>query len=213
MVPVSMAKAPLHARSSNKITELKRFFWNSATVISVIPLLVIIGSQTAPLPPKVGDVAPSLNLHTLGKEVVNLAPLLKKGPVVLVVLRGYPGYQCPFCTRQVNELLNKSDEFAKRKASVVLVYPGPADGLAKYAGDFVSGKDIPSHFRFTLDPDYGFALRYNLRWNAPHETAFPSTFVIGTDGRVSYEKISHSHADRAPISEVLGALDKFSMKS
>lgn len=35
------------------------------------------------------------------------------GPVVLVVLRGYPGYQCPICTKQLAEFRGKVDEFNK----------------------------------------------------------------------------------------------------
>jgi len=180
-------------------------------LIASILALTFVGFPTNP--PKVGDVAPAFNLKTLGKDKVKLTPLLKTGPVVLVVLRGYPGYQCPFCTRQVGELLTKSAEFSKRKASVVLVYPGPADGLDKYAGDFVAGKTMPPNFRFTIDPGYEFTSCYNLRWNAPSETAYPSTFVIGQDGHVSYAKISHKHGDRAPVADVLAALDALHTRS
>jgi len=35
--------------------------------------------------------------------IVSLANLNHQGPVVLIVLRGYPGYQCPYCTRQVHD--------------------------------------------------------------------------------------------------------------
>lgn len=47
-----------------------------------------------------------------------------KGPVVLVVLRGFPGYQCSFCNCQVEEFTSHASEFAG--ASVLMVYPGPA---------------------------------------------------------------------------------------
>ena len=49
--------------------------------------------------PKVGDVAPAFALKSLDGEAVRLADLAAKGPVVLVVLRGWPGYQCPICDR------------------------------------------------------------------------------------------------------------------
>lgn len=60
-----------------------------------------------------------------GEKTAKLSELTKTGPVVLVVLRGYPGYQCPICTRQVADLRRNADEFAKLGAKVVLVYPGP----------------------------------------------------------------------------------------
>lgn len=159
------------------------------------------------MPPAVGQKAPTFDVRTLDEKAVRLSPLLKQGPVVLVVLRGYPGYQCPFCTKQVGELISKGEEFARRKATVVLVYPGPSEGLKKYAGDFVAGKDIPKNFRFTIDPGYRFTQSYGLRWDAPNETAYPSAFVIDRKGQIAYAKVSHSHGDRAPVESLFASLD------
>ena len=171
-------------------------------------LASVLALALAPaMPPAVGDKAPAFDVRTLDGKAVRLAPLLRKGPVVLVVLRGYPGYQCPFCTRQVGELIAASDEFAKRKATVVMVYPGPAEGLKRYAGEFIAGKDVPKAFRFTVDPGYAFTNGYGLRWDAPRETAYPSTFVIGKDGRVAWAKVSREHGDRPPVADVLAGLD------
>lgn len=174
----------------------------------MIPLFATLLLRQSPGPPAIGERAPAFDVRTLDEKAVRLASLLKGGPVVLVVLRGYPGYQCPFCTRQVGELIAKGGEFASRKASVVLVYPGPSEGLKKYAGDFVAGKDLPKAFHFTVDPGYRFTESYRLRWDAPNETAYPSTFVIGRDGRIAYSKVSRSHGDRAPLEDVLASLDK-----
>ncbi len=156
--------------------------------------------------PKVGDKAPVFELDALAGGRVKLGALLKKGPVVLVVLRGYPGYQCPFCTRQVGELVGRAKQFADAKAQVVLVYPGPADGLKQHAGDFVQGKNIPASFSLALDPDFAFTNKYGLRWDAPHETAYPSSFVIDRKGRIRFAKISRTHGDRAQSDEILKAL-------
>jgi thioredoxin-dependent peroxiredoxin len=160
------------------------------------------------MPPVVGAKAPGFEVSALDGKAVRLAPLLKQGPVVLVMLRGFPGYQCPFCTKQVGELIQKGDDFARRKATVVLVYPGASEGIKKVAGEFVAGKEMPKNFRFAVDPDYRFTKSYGLRWDAPNETAYPSTFVIKRDGRVAYAKISREHGDRAPVADVLAALDK-----
>jgi peroxiredoxin len=166
--------------------------------------------QGSTLPPAVGEKAPPFEVPDLTGKTVRLAPLLKQGPVVLVVLRGYPGYQCPFCTRQVGELMQKSGEFESRKARVVLVYPGPSEGLTKYAGEFVAGKEMPKNFRFAMDPGYRFTQSYRLRWDAPNETAYPSAFVIARDGRIAYAKVSREHGGRAPVTELISALDKLS---
>lgn len=177
----------------------------------MVPLFASLVLRQGPtLPPAVGEKAPAFDVRTLDDRAVRLAPLLKGGPVVLVVLRGYPGYQCPFCTKQVGELFAKAGEFRKRKSTVVLVYPGPSDHLKRYANEFVSGKEIPADYRYALDPDFAFTKSYGLRWDAPHETAYPSAFVIGRDGRIAYAKVGRGHGDRAPVADLLASLDGLS---
>ncbi len=170
--------------------------------------LLVVGLQAFGGVPKVGDKAADYEWEALGGGKIKLSSVTKKSPVVLVVLRGYPGYQCPICTRQVAELISNAAKFEKARAQVLLVYPGPADGLKDHASEFVSGKDLPKNFRFVLDPNFTFTKKYDLRWDAPNETAYPSTFVIDRKGKIRFAKISHEHGDRAKTEEVLRALGK-----
>ena len=155
---------------------------------------------------KAGEVAPDFELKTANGEAVRLEQLTAKSPVVLVVLRGFPGYQCPLCTRQVNEFIGRAKDFAAKGVRVVMIYPGPANAIDAKAKEFLANKDWPADFVFLLDPDYAFTHAYNLRWDAPKETAYPSTFVIGRDGRVKFAKVSTSHGGRASAAEILGKL-------
>lgn len=159
-------------------------------------------------PPGVGQKAADFALQTPGGERVELSKVLAEGPVVLVVLRGWPGYQCPICTRQVGEFVARAADLDKAGARVVLVYPGPADKLKEHAAEFARGKGMPAGFRFLIDPDYTFTHQYGLRWDAKGETAYPSTFVIDRDATVRFAKVSKSHGDRAAVGEVLKALPK-----
>lgn len=156
--------------------------------------------------PTVGDVAPSFALPSMSGETVRLAEVLKDGPVVLVMLRGWPGYQCPFCTRQFADFLANADALRARHARVIFVYPGPAEGLTDHATAFTAGKDLPAHFTFLTDPDYVFTNAYGLRWNAPKETAYPSTFVLDARGRITFAQTSREHGGRVPVADVLAAL-------
>jgi len=158
---------------------------------------------------KLGDTAKDVEFQPLeGEEKVKLSALTKEGPVVLVVLRGYPGYQCPICSRQVAELRGKAEEFVKLGAKVVLVYPGPgpAESLKKLAQEFLRETELPKPFTMMVDPEYAFTNLYELRWNAPQETSFPSTFVLDTKRVVKFRKISTSHGDRAATKDVLATL-------
>lgn len=169
-------------------------------------IVVLANAACAAETPGVGAVAPEFALRSVAGERVQLKALREKGPVVLVVLRGYPGYQCPLCTRQVNEFVGQAQAFAAKGAQVVMVYPGPAAELEKRAGEFLANKEWPREFGLLLDPDYGFTNAYGLRWDAPKETAYPATFVIGRDGKVIWSKVSRTHGGRTSAAEVLRAL-------
>lgn len=153
-----------------------------------------------------GDVAQDFKLHTVGGRGVQLSSASRQGPVVLVVLRGFPVYQCPVCSTQVGQFLASAEKFKSAGAKVLLVYPGPADGLKAHADDFALGKSWPEHFELLLDPDYAFTRAYRLRWDAPRETAYPATFVLDRNRKVLFAKVSTSHGGRATADEVLQAL-------
>jgi peroxiredoxin len=125
---------------------------------------------------------------------------------VLVALRGFPGYQCPLCTAQVAQFVNRADRLQAAGASVILVYPGPADKLKRHAEEFIGDRSLPKPFRLLIDPDYSFTKAYALRWDAPHETAYPATFVIDKSRKIVFAKISKTHGDRAAVEDVLKAL-------
>ncbi len=184
---------------------------NVAPAQNAMPDTMVTDTEVPDVPakavtPEVGDTAPEFGLTSLSGEQVKLSDTLAKGPVVLVMLRGYPGYQCPICTAQVGGMINKAKALADKSANVLLVYPGPADGLKAHAAEFVQGKDIPANFNLLLDPDYTFTNLYNLRWEAKNETSYPSTFVLDEDGKVLFAKVSHEHGDRAKIADIVAAL-------
>lgn len=166
------------------------------------------GAAGANVPPAVGGQAPEFALNDLNGTEVSLKALTAKGPVVLLVLRGYPGYQCPICTRQVGEFFARAADFGERGARVVMIYPGPAEGLGEHAAEFVAGKALPERFVFLTDPGYTFTNGYGLRWDAPGETAYPAAFVVDGSGKVRFAKVSRTHGGRAGAAELLEALDK-----
>ncbi|WP_232056092.1 peroxiredoxin family protein [Tuwongella immobilis] len=171
--------------------------------------LVASGCDAAPpKPPKVGEKAADFELSAIDGDTVQLSKLTKTAPVVVVVMRGFPGYQCPICSQQFGQFVNKAEEFGKAGVQVVFVYPGPSAELMERAKAFVKGQDYPDHFNLVIDPDYAFTQSYGLRWNARNETAYPSTFVVDRSGKVVYAKVSTTHGGRAGVQEVLKALPK-----
>ena len=178
-----------------------------ARAFLVTALFAGVLAARAATPPQVGDDAPAFTLKTLDDQPVDFAQVSAGRTTVLVLLRGWPGYQCPFCTLQVHEYIEHAADFAARKVDIVLVYPGPADDLRAHAQEFTKGKSWPPGFHFVLDPDYAFTNSQGLRWDQKGETSYPSTFIIGLDGKVCFAQISHEHGDRVAAAAVLRWLD------
>lgn len=176
-------------------------------ITAILVLVSILGLQQNDKEPKVGSKSSDFELKTVNGDKVRLSDLYKKQPVILVVLRGWPGYQCPICTRQVGSLIADEEKFNNSGAAVLMVYPGPAEDLLEHAKEFSEDFNFPNNFYFTLDPDYSMINEYGLRWDAPRETAYPSTFVINKEGTVVYSKISRSHGDRADNSNIIERLN------
>lgn len=190
------------------MTKALQSFLSGSARIAVAALLGVLPVLAQPMAgmPKVGDKAAEFSLADAKGASVKLSGELAHGPVVLIVGRGWPGYQCPFCTRQFAEFRSHAPELAAAGARVLWIYPGPGDELAKHAEDFVAGAETPANFRVLIDPGFTFTNAYGLRWDAPRETAYPSTFVIDRQGVVRFAQMSKEHGGRTPVADVLSAL-------
>ena len=191
-------------------------------VASALCVCLICGGLLAPgavsaadsgKPLAVGEKAPDFELPLQGQDsYLTLSKLIADGPVVVVVLRGYPGYQCPICSRQVGGLVNRAKTLSRALGEqpnrVVLVYPGEDsnESLDRRAKEFVGSRKLPEPLVMVCDPGMEMITSWGLRWDAPRETAYPSAYVIGASGRVKWAKVSNSHSDRATVEEILKAI-------
>ena len=174
--------------------------------LSLIASVSVI-AQTPGQTPDAGQKAPAFTLATPDGMPESLASLTAKGPVALVVLRGYPGYQCPFCMKQVHEFIENADKFAAFGTQVMFVYPGPPADLDQHAKEALAKQNpLPAGFHMVTDPDYKFTNQYGLRWDAPHETAYPTTFLIDRHDVVFFRKTSKEHGNRATAADLLTEL-------
>jgi peroxiredoxin Q/BCP len=177
----------------------------------IIILLMLVSGQLYAQDFKklnVGKTVINFTLKTIQGDKIVFSEINRNGPVVLIVLRGWVGYQCPVCSRQVGQFIADAKKLKELCASVFFVYPGPSTELQAKANDFTEDFDFPDNFYFTLDPDYSMINKYGLRWDAPKETAYPSTFVIDKSGKIVYSKISKTHGGRAKTDEVLEVLQE-----
>ena len=162
--------------------------------------------------PKEGSKIENFSGITMNGAEFQLYKHVEKGSVVLIMLRGFPGYQCPVCSTQVAGYIAKAEEFEKQKNTpVVFIYPGKMKNLDKKAKEFTAPleekEDLPSNFIFVIDNDYKITNLLGLRWNVTDETAYPAAFVIDHKGYIQYAKVSDDHQGRASAEEILEFLD------
>ena len=178
--------------------------WGSALALAGA---LILGASAFAQTPIVGAKAPDFTLSTPTGKAVTLSTEQGGHGLVLVMLRGFPGYQCPYCVKQVRDFADHASDFKTKNARVLLVYPGPPADLDQHAKEFLEKQaELPSNVVLVTDPDYKVTNLYGLRWDAPHETAYPSTFILDKRGMVVFEKISHSHGDRLSAQDALDHL-------
>jgi peroxiredoxin len=184
--------------------------WRWVAVVGLASATLLSGAaQALGETPEVGARAADFSLSTPEGKPLRLSALTHRGDVVLVVLRGYPGYQCPYCQKQVHDFETHAKAFAERGAEVLLVYPGPQGQLDEHAREFLSKEDaLPANFHLVIDPAYKFTNLYGLRWEAADETAYPATFLIDRHGKVYFRKISKEHGGRTTADQVLAEMAK-----
>ncbi len=156
--------------------------------------------------PSVGSPAPDFDTPRLDGSRLRLSDLTKDGPVALLILRGWIGYQCPVCTRQVGDFLARAADFQAAGASVVMVYPGDSSYVRDRAAEFITGKTLPARYHYVQDPDLKVVNLYGVRWTAPDQHAYPSAFVIDRQGATQFAYVGKSAGDRPAIDDVLAAV-------
>ena len=173
----------------------------------VIGCSFFLGGSASAQTPTVGAKAPDFTLSTPTGKTVTLSAEQSGHFLVLVILRGFPGYQCPYCVKQVHDFAEHASDFKAKNTRVLLVYPGPPADLDQHAKEFLEKQaGLPSNVVLVTDPDYKVTNLYGLRWDAPQETAYPSTFILDKKGRIVFEKISHSPGDRLSAQDALDHL-------
>lgn len=171
---------------------------------------------------KVGDRAPAIVLMNAKGQTVDVARLLKKGPVIVTFYRG--GW-CPYCNLELKAYQQILPEIAAAGASLIAISPEkPDESLStaeKNALSFEVLSDVGQNVgrAFGLVYDFtdelksayrGFNLDIPARNGTPEEWALPvsATYVIDRDGIIVYAYTDPDYRDRADPREVLAALSK-----
>jgi peroxiredoxin len=167
-------------------------------------LLLAISLRASAAPPAVGQPAPNFTVTALDGSTLTLSTLTAKGSLLVVVLRGYPGYQCPFSQQIFQSYQQQAAQFAALGTQLLFVYPGnDGSNLANDAAGMIGSQPLASNVHVVLDPDYTLTNLYGVRWDGTDQTAYPATFVVNPSHSITFAHIGQLQSDFTPASNLL----------
>ena len=165
-----------------------------------------------------GDAFVDFTLNNATGASITASELLKAGPLVLTWYRG--GW-CPYCNLTLRALQQVLPEIKALGANLVALTPELPDNSLK------TSEKHALEFEVLTDQDNQVAKAYGLVFKLTPETAeyykaafdlevyngndtdelpLAATYVINTDGKVSYAFLNADYRERAEPAEVLEAL-------
>ncbi|HTL52498.1 MAG TPA: redoxin domain-containing protein, partial [Planctomycetota bacterium] len=154
----------------------------------------------------IGSKLPQTRFLSAAGGVIDLNDYTKKKQkVVLVMLRGFSGSICLYCSAQTLAMTRAEAEFKKRNTQVVLVYPGKADTVPMFL-DAVSKIDPKTPLTYPVGMDVDLAAVHLFRIRG--ELAKPASLILDENGVVRYAYVGANPADRPSVKDLLTELDK-----
>lgn len=162
----------------------------------------------------VGDKAPHFTLTNAVGEEISLENELKKGPVVLVWYRG--GW-CPYCNINLHYLQEELPNFNAQGANLLALSPELPDQSINTAEKNELDFQVLSDVGNEVAREYGVvfkltdevAQRYNESFglnnhngDESNELPLAATYIINTDGTISYAFLDVDYRNRAEPSEI-----------
>lgn len=192
---------------------------NTEVVKDTTPTLTQYGIVEGenPLGLTVGEKAPDVTLTFENGTTLNLQELASKQPLVVFF---YRGYWCPYCSKYLTEMATEAKELELAGAKLIAITPESYENVAKTKSNTQATFDIVSDIdgsimkafkvNFDVTDDYQGKLKKGLNTgledlNSSGEAVLPipATYVIDTDGKITYSFTNPDYTERAPISEIL----------
>ena len=167
-----------------------------------------------------GELAPDFSLPNATGKTITLSEELKKGPVVLTWYRG--GW-CPYCNLQLAAYQAILPEIKAQGANLIAISPELPDRALttkekndlkfqvlsdrnqevarKYGLVFKLTPEVAGYYKEAFDLNL-----YNGASAAPDELPLAATYVINTDGKITYSFFDANYKRRAEPKDILEAL-------
>jgi peroxiredoxin len=144
-----------------------------------------------------------------GKEI-QLADIMTREYLVLVITRGWYNGVCFYCASQTSRWARRYDELDPYDAQLVVIFPTESEEDASKLGELtkrIKTGEIPNDeipYPILLDIKLSGVDQLGIR----AELAKPATYIIDRKGRVRFAYVGESIADRPTVDSILRQLEK-----
>jgi len=146
-----------------------------------------------------GKPLPQTRFLSAAGDALDIDALCKKGPVLVVILRGFSGQVCLYCAAQTTAISKAIQRFEKSNIQVVVVYPGPVDAIPSFLQAVRSLANDPLPMPVALDVSLIAVRALGIEDNL----AKPTSLIIDTKGLIRYAYVGKTIADRPSVEELL----------
>lgn len=132
---------------------------------------------------------------------VNLDQYRNQRHVLLVVMRGFGGQVCIYCTSQLLALAKEREKLAAAQTEVFVVFPGSRSGMDAFLESYErsrGSREAPP-FGMLYDADLELTKQLGIQ----DKLAVPSCFLIDKQGLIRWAHIGKDHVDRPSVNQIL----------
>lgn len=163
-----------------------------------------------------GDHAPLFSAASGNAGVVNLSATLKKGPVVLFF---YRGSWCPYCNKQMADLLDSIKFLKDKGAAVIGITPETNESMKKIITKSGAGFPLIHDENYTIMNNYGVSFKvdsatvqryksFNIHLdlsngNTDYVLPVPATYIIDKNGLIQFVYFNTDYRNRVTVAELL----------
>ena len=148
----------------------------------------------------VGKPLPLTRFITDNGSVLDLTK--PKQTTVFVMMRGFSGSVCLYCTAQTASFMQMATEFEQANVAVVLCYPGSVVSIDAFKNAVAQLRKDPNTkipFQLALDVNQRLVSRMNI----VGDLAKPASFIIDTNGIIRWAYVGRKMGDRPAVPTLL----------
>ncbi|MBH0080905.1 peroxiredoxin-like family protein [Pseudoalteromonas sp. NZS11] len=169
---------------------------------------------------QIGQKVENFSLANHNGENIELADLLKKGPVIISFYRG--GW-CPYCNLELKALNDYLPQFKTQNAQLVAISPQLPDETLSTAQKNDLEFDVLSDVSNKVAEQFGLLFTLDERIQALYtqfgidfehyygdksfKLPLPATYVINQEGIITYAFLNEDYTLRAEPTDVMAALE------